>query len=286
MGLRVIACLACCLAWLPHAVAQTGAAPSATQPVEPPPLSAQGETALPAAAAPAAAPSPVPPAAAPPSAVPPSAVPPTAVPPTAAATEATQTAAPPAAGAVAPIAAAPPAPTAQRVPADQSHDLERPVLGARNADADAGKLLLRLSLGLQAALLGISSELQLMHPCFASFDIGYAPWAHWALLLRVSSWLSFASYVSQFVGAGVSYWFSANMFVSTALGVAMHQGSQPHYDYSFQGLAAQLDLGQEWPLSAVFNFAVGAHFEGATHWLGNSSVSDFGMGLFVSASYR
>jgi hypothetical protein len=262
MGLRVIACIVCCLAWLPHVAAQ--AAPAAPQSVETP-LSAQGETVLPSESAPAAAPS--------------------AQPPSAAAPEAAQNAAPPAAAAPAAAPAATPPPAAvPTVAAQQGHDHERPP--ARAGEVEAGKLLLRLSLGLQAGLLGIGSELQLMHPSFASFDIGYAPWEQWALLLRVSSWLSFGSYVSQFIGAGASHMFLGNMFLSAALGVGLHEGSYPYFKYSFQGLAAQLDVGQEWSLSSAFNFAVGAHFEAATHWLGTSSATSVGAGLFVSASYR
>jgi hypothetical protein len=223
------------------------------------PLSAQGDTLAPPASE------------KPPSEAPPSAAPAPAQPP-------------PPAAAVAVAASAPAA--AAHVPQRQGHDGEQPP--ARAAEPEAGHLTLRLSLGLQAALIGIGSELSLRRPAFASLDVGYAPWAHWALLLRVSSWLSFGSYVTQFIGAGASYLFfaSANMFVTGALGIALHEGSDPYYKESVQGLAAQLDLGQDWPISSAFDLGVGAHFEVATHWLGTSSLTDFGVGLFVSAAYR
>jgi hypothetical protein len=257
MGLRVLACVGCCLACLPRAAAQANASPPATQPDGIPPLSAQGDTLSPAPPVPSEAP--------PPSAAPSPAPPPAAL--------------------VAPAVSAPPPPAAH-APPRQGHDLERPP--PRGADDDEGHLSLRLSLGLQAALLGIGSDLSLRRPSFASFDIGYAPCTHWVLLLRAASWLSFGSYVSQFIGAGFSYLFSAagNMFVTGALGIALHEGSNPQYEWGLQGLAAQLDLGQQWPVSATSSLGVGAHFEVATHWLGTSSLTDFGVGLFVSAAYR
>jgi hypothetical protein len=170
----------------------------------------------------------------------------------------------------------------------QGHDRERPPPHPpRPDDDDEGPLLLRLSLGIEASFVRAFGLSKLRHPSYATFDIGYRPDGDLAIVLRLASWLPYSPYASQFLGAGVSYRFEPDgMFLTGLVGLGMVSSVSPKFEERLQGLAAQFDLGQQWPVSAALAFAVGVHFELATPWLGVYSATDFAAGMFVALAYR
>jgi hypothetical protein len=267
-GLRVIGCVLCCVACLPRVAAQANdtAPPAAIQNTPPPtsrdegsvPLAAQLET-MPPQGQPDVAP---PPAAAPPA-------PATPAPPPAA------------------IVQAPPPPAAKHAPpVVQGHDRERAPPRAP-IDRDESPLLLRLSLGIEASFARFLDKNTLRRPTYASLDLGVKPCGHLGFLLRLASWLPYAPHALQFLGAGVDYRFSPEgMFFTGALGIAVRGKLSPKFNERLQGLAAQFDLGQQWPLTAALAFAVGVNLHVATPWLGAYDATEFGAGMFVAAAYR
>jgi hypothetical protein len=203
---------------------------------------------------------------------------------------------PPAAATAQPLSPTPQVPsqarqqprTAPRSPTAQSSDVEH-APAAESDDRELGRWMVRLGLGFQAGFTRLDGDSTLRRPSLAMLDLGYAPISRLVLLLRVSSWLSYDPFAFQFIGLGANYLLGIDgMFVTAVVGLSIVNDElvSSSYQGRIQGLSAQIDVGQQWPISSIFGFSVGAHFEVGTPWLGNLSITHFGAGLFAALSWR
>ena len=168
-------------------------------------------------------------------------------------------------------------------------DDEQPPAAETNSERQLW--LVRLSLGIQANLMRMSGANRLRKPTFANLDLGYSPVPRLTLLLRVGSWLPYEPFALQFVGAGASYMFaSEGIFVTGIVGMSVLDdqfGLPGDSGEAVQGVTAQVELGQQWNLSRLFTFTIGAHAELGTPWLRSDlTATDVGVGMFAAIGYH
>jgi hypothetical protein len=152
-------------------------------------------------------------------------------------------------------------------------------------------VVFRAALGVEASLLTRDGPTSLRTPTFGILDLGFAPVPELVLWLRATSWFSFEPVAFQFFGLGASrLWVEEQMFASAFLGLTMlddELGLPGGSEERVQGLAAQLEIGQLWPISSRFDFALGVRFELGTPWAGDGyDAANLAFGPFIALNYR
>ena len=121
-------------------------------------------------------------------------------------------------------------------------------------------------------------------------DGGYGFTPDLAVLLRVSTWLSYDPLALHFLGAGVRLGVAPDgMFVNALLGVSIADGEfgfQGGGDESVQGLALHAEVGQSFSLADCWWFEIGAHFGlGTPLFASESKFTSIEFGPFVAVRF-
>ncbi|MET0386109.1 MAG: hypothetical protein ABW321_09140 [Polyangiales bacterium] len=159
----------------------------------------------------------------------------------------------------------------------------------REPDLVSSGLWLDVGLGIGASLWIDGEEAALWKPVSLSLNIGYELDPTLAIIVRGSSWLKTDGSANEFLGAGVAYRFlEERMYVAGALGASLTRtGPISDWQHHVQGLALVADVAQAFPLTAITQLAVGAHFQIGTPLLGDDeSFTSIAAGIFIAFGVR
>ncbi|MEY4582251.1 MAG: hypothetical protein RL701_6954 [Pseudomonadota bacterium] len=188
-----------------------------------------------------------------------------------------------------------PPPTPPVLPATPIPPTAAPARGLASEDGETApelsakdelgpRLVLRITLGVSAALWIDGDEAELFRPASFSLMAGYAFDDHWAAVVRASTWLKTSDLANEYLGAGTLYRFAGDMSVAATLGLAITRSGTPSdWQHRVQGFAAQIDIGQSWQVGSVLELIVGAHFQIGTPLAGEEpdNFTSFETGIFL-----